>query len=48
MARDGSPSSRNASRPGTAYGSGANLNWPVKEAKIAPHIPVVDKSKSVW
>src|SRR5919201_1699481 len=29
----------------TAYGSGANLNWLVKEAKIAPHIPVVDKSK---
>src|SRR5262249_33973714 len=29
----------------TAYGSGANLNWLVNEAKIAPHIPVVDKSK---
>ena len=29
----------------TAYGSGANLNWLVSEAKIAPHIPVVDKSK---
>src|ERR1700735_4523050 len=29
----------------TAYGSGANLNWQVNEAKIAPHIPVVDKSK---
>ena len=29
----------------TAYGSGANLNWPVNEANIAPHIPVVDKSK---
>jgi Transposase DDE domain len=28
----------------TAYGSGANLNWLVNEAKIAPHIPVVDKS----
>ena len=27
----------------TAYGSGANLNWLVNEAKIAPHIPVVDK-----
>src|SRR5215471_17641375 len=26
-------------------GSGANLNWLVNEAKIAPHIPVVDKSK---
>jgi len=24
---------------------GANLNWLVNEAKIAPHIPVVDKSK---
>src|SRR5712675_858502 len=29
----------------TAYGSGANLHWLVSEAKIAPHIPVVDKSK---
>jgi transposase len=29
----------------TAYGSGANLNWLVNEAKIAPHIPVIDKSK---
>ncbi len=29
----------------TAYGSGANLNWLVNEAKIAPHIPVVDNSK---
>jgi transposase len=29
----------------TAYGSGGNLNWLVNEAKIAPHIPVVDKSK---
>src|SRR5580700_7407329 len=29
----------------TAYGSGPNLNWLVSEAKIAPHIPVVDKSK---
>jgi hypothetical protein len=28
----------------TAYGSGANLDWLVNEAKIAPHIPVVDKS----
>jgi len=29
----------------TAYGSAANLNWLVNEKKIAPHIPVVDKSK---
>ena len=29
----------------TAYGSGANLDWLVNEANIAPHIPVVDKSK---
>jgi transposase len=29
----------------TAYGSGVNLNWLVNEAKIAPHIPVDDKSK---
>jgi hypothetical protein len=29
----------------TACGSGANLNWLVKEKKIAPHIPVIDKSK---
>jgi transposase len=29
----------------TAYGSGANLNWLVKEKKIAPLIPVIDKSK---
>ena len=29
----------------TAYGSGANLNWLVDNAKIAPHIPVIDKSK---
>jgi Transposase DDE domain len=28
----------------TAYGSGANLNWLVKDTKIAPHIPVIDKS----
>ena len=27
------------------YGSGANLNWLVKDKKIAPHIPVIDKSK---
>jgi transposase len=29
----------------TAYGSGANLHWLVKDKKIAPHIPVIDKSK---
>ena len=29
----------------TAYGSGANLDWLVNDVKIAPHIPVVDKSK---
>src|SRR3974390_2994719 len=29
----------------TAYGSGANLDWLVNQAKIAPHIPVVDKSR---
>lgn len=29
----------------TAYGSGANLNWLVNDKKIAPHIPVIDKSK---
>src|SRR5260221_814915 len=29
----------------TAYGSGANLNWLVKDKKIAPHIPVIGKSK---
>jgi DDE family transposase len=29
----------------TAYGSGANLDWLVNEAKVAPHIPVVDTSK---
>jgi transposase len=28
----------------TAYGSGATLNWLVKDKKIAPHIPVIDKS----
>jgi len=32
----------------TAYGSGANLNWLVKEKKIAPLIPVIDKSKRGW
>jgi transposase len=29
----------------TAYGSGANLNWLVNDKKIAPHIPVIDRSK---
>src|ERR1035438_3354399 len=29
----------------TAYGLGANLNWLVKDKDIAPHIPVIDKSK---
>ena len=29
----------------TAYGSAATLNWIVNEKKIAPHIPVIDKSK---
>jgi transposase len=29
----------------TAYGSAATLNWLVNEKKIAPHIPVIDKSK---
>ena len=28
----------------TAYGSGATLNWLVNDKKIAPHIPVIDKS----
>ena len=28
----------------TAYGSGANLNWLIKDKKIAPHVPVIDKS----
>jgi transposase len=31
--------------PDTAYGSAATLNWIVNEKKIAPHIPVIDKSK---
>jgi hypothetical protein len=29
----------------TAYGSAASLNWLAKDKKIAPHIPVIDKSK---
>jgi Transposase DDE domain len=29
----------------TAYGSAATLNWLVKDKRIAPHIPVIDKSK---
>jgi hypothetical protein len=29
----------------TAYGSEANLNWLVQDKKIAPHIPVIDKSR---
>ena len=29
----------------TAYGSGPSLNWLVKDKDIAPHIPVIDKSK---
>ena len=29
----------------TTYGSGANLNWLVEDKGIAPHIPVIDKSK---
>lgn len=29
----------------TGYGSGPNLNWLVKDRDIAPHIPVIDKSK---
>jgi IS5 family transposase len=29
----------------TAYGSGSNLNWLVEDKDIAPHIPVIDKSK---
>ena len=29
----------------TAYGSAANLDWLVNEKRIAPHIPVIDKSK---
>jgi transposase len=29
----------------TAYGSAATLNWFVNEKRIAPHVPVIDKSK---
>jgi transposase len=29
----------------TAYGSATTLNWLVNEKKIAPHVPVIDKSK---
>ena len=29
----------------TAYGSGPNLDWLVTDKAIAPHIPVIDKSK---
>ena len=29
----------------TAYGSAATLDWIVNDKKIAPHIPVIDKSK---
>jgi transposase len=29
----------------TAYGSADNLNWLVNEKQIAPHVPVIDKSK---
>jgi transposase len=29
----------------TAYGSAANLDWLVNEQKVAPHIPVIDKSQ---
>jgi len=29
----------------TAYGSAPTLNWLANERKIAPHIPVIDKSK---
>src|SRR5436309_14554098 len=29
----------------TAYGSGANLHWLVKEARIAQQLPVIDQAK---
>lgn len=28
----------------TAYGSAETLNWIVNDKKIAPHMPVIDKS----
>src|SRR6476620_5139670 len=31
----------------TAYGSAPNLDWLVNEKGIAPHVPVIDKSKRV-
>jgi transposase len=31
----------------TAYGSATTLNWLVNDKRIAPHIPVIDKSKRV-
>ena len=30
----------------TAYGSAPNLEWLVNELKIAPYIPVIDKSSA--
>jgi Transposase DDE domain len=38
-------SSPSGSRPIRPTGSGANLNWLVEDKGIAPHIPVIDKSK---
>ncbi len=29
----------------TAYGSAPNIHWMVNEKGIAPHVPVIDKSK---
>ena len=29
----------------TAYGSAANLDWLVNQQRIAPHVPVIDKSQ---
>ena len=29
----------------TAYGPASNLNWLLNEQGIAPHVPVIDKSK---
>src|SRR6266850_1093828 len=31
----------------TAYGSAANLDWLVNKQRIAPHVPVIDKSQRV-